>query len=218
MPVAFWFHLPSMCHFCPPPFSLPPQCQFHFLSVLIRLAMTFHLGGLTIKTSFLETWQQVALLLGRPCPEGTVCNTEPSSLTLPGTTVSRGPGGAPGAPEGMRRHGEAQDLPRPTIGDVSLGSRQSGLARRQGVRETAGAQVVFAKCLINRPGIVPTSRTVFSPASSFTWCLEQDVSCNYCLASLPLDPSLPTREVSLPRNHTSLLVPAALPSPPWLLG
>lgn len=100
--------------------------------------------------------------------------------------------------------GEAQDLP-PTIGAASLGSPRSGLARRRGVREAARAQAVFAKCLVNRPGTVPASRAVFSPASSFTWCLEQDVSCNYRRASLPLDPSsLPTGEGSLPRSHTSL--------------
>lgn len=33
------------------------------------------------------------------------------------------------------------------------------MARRQGVSETDGAQVGFAKCLITRPGIVPTSYT-----------------------------------------------------------
>lgn len=199
-----------------PPTPTPLQCQFHLLLVFIKFATTFHLGGLTIKTSFLETWQQVALLLGRTCPEGTMCNTEPSSPDTPRhyrlrrpRQSSVGPGGDAPAWGGSG--------PSSPPSETSLGSPWSGLARRQGVRETARAQVVFAKCLINRPGIVPTSHTVFSPAS-FTWCLEQDVSCNYCLASLPLDPSLQTREVSLPRNHTSLLVPAALPSPPWLLG
>lgn len=49
----------------------------------------------------------------------------------------------------------------------------------------------------------------------FTLCLEQDVSCDYCLAILPLDPFLQTREASLSRNHASLQVPAgsALPHP-----
>lgn len=31
------------------------------------------------------------------------------------------------------------------------------MARKQGVSETAGAQVGLAKCLITRAGIVPTS-------------------------------------------------------------
>lgn len=41
----------------------------------------------------------------------------------------------------------------PILGD---GFWRSGLAKRQGVSETAGAQIGFAKCLITGPGIVPT--------------------------------------------------------------
>lgn len=137
-----------------PPVSVSLPLGFY------QFAMTFHLGGLTIKTSFLEMGQQVALRLGRTCPEGTMCNTEPSSPTLPVSTISSGPGSAPWALEEMHRHEGSEHLP-PHHRDGSRLSR-SGLARRQGVRETARAQVVFAKRLINRPGIVPTSHTVFS--------------------------------------------------------
>lgn len=88
------------------------------------------------------------------------------------------------------------------------------LGQKTGCERDSWGTVVFAKRLINRPGIVPRSHTVFQPASLHL-CFEQDSSCNYCLATLPLDPSLQTREVSLPRNHTSLHVPAgsALPHP-----
>lgn len=43
--------------------------------------------------------------------------------------------------------------------------------------------------------------------------LSRTVSYNYCLTIPPRDPSLQTREASLPRNHTSLQVPtgSALP-------
>lgn len=84
--------------------------------------MTFHLGGLTIKTSFLEMGQQVALLLGRTCPEGTMCNTEPSSPTLPVTAISRGPGSAPWALEEMHRHERLRAPSSPPSG-TALGSR-----------------------------------------------------------------------------------------------
>lgn len=196
MPVACWFHLPPICPFY-------PQCQFHFLLVFIKFAMTFHLGGLTIKTSFLEMGQQVAVLLGRTCPEGTMCNTEPSSPDPPRhrhlqRSQQRSVGSGGDAPAG-----EAQSTFLPTIGDGSRLSRSS-LARRQGVRETARAQVVFAKRLINRPGIVPRSHTVFSrlpsPAvlSRTSPVITASPLCPWTLLCRPgRCPSLGTRRHSL---------------------
>lgn len=119
MPVACWFHLPPICPFY-------PQCQFHFLLVFIKFAMTFHLGGLTIKTSFLEMGQQVAVLLGRTCPEGTMCNTEPSSPTLPVSAISSGPGSAPWALEEMHRHQGSEHLPPHHRGRLSALAEQLG--------------------------------------------------------------------------------------------
>lgn len=76
-------------------------------------------------------------------------------------------------------------------------------------------QLGCAKCLITRPAVVPTKPHGCPRQLPFPRCLEQGVSCNYCLTILPLDPSLQTGEASLPRNHTSLqaLLASALP---WL--
>lgn len=87
-------------------------------------------------------------------------------------------------PELSRRHTRRWEVQRQDLSSPSLETALGGAARRRGVSETARAQVAFAKHLINRPGIVPTSHTVFEPAS-LHWSLEQDGSCNYCLAILP---------------------------------
>lgn len=191
------------------PSSRPPshQCQFHFLSVLIRLAMTFHLGGLTIKK--LRFWRRGSRwLFGR----GSLVQRGPCAIrnlpppTLPDSTVPRGPAELRGPRKGCTSPGRLRTF-LPTIRDGSLGSPRSGLARRQGVREAARAQVVFAKCLRNRPGIVPASRTGSrrlppSPGVSAGRLLSLSPRVSapgpFCSADRP------TREASLPQSHTSL--------------
>lgn len=99
-PLGFTFPL------CAP--SAPPECQFHFLLVFIKFATTFHLGGLHIKTSFLEMGQQAALRLGQTCPEGTVCNTDlppraPQHCHLQGPRPRSSGGSGEDAPPGRLR-------------------------------------------------------------------------------------------------------------------
>lgn len=192
-----------------------PQCQFHFLSVFMKFAMTFHLGGLNMETLHFWRWgSRWPLRWGRLVQEGqSACNTEPS---LSWHHFSTPP---PGAPAGLPA-GAVQETP-PALGGADTGpllpilgdsSWRSSLARRRGVSETAGAQVASAKHLINRPGIVPTSRTVSEPASLHR-SPEQDDSCNYCLATLTRTLlSRPGRCPSLRATQHSTSLPAP-PSP-----
>lgn len=49
----------AQCLLVSPSLSSPlpsPQCQFHFLLVFIKFAMTFHLGGLNIKALHFWRW------------------------------------------------------------------------------------------------------------------------------------------------------------------
>lgn len=183
--------------------------------------MTFHLGGLNMETLRFWRWgSQWPLGRGRLIQEGTVnVQYRPFPLLAP-----LAPPPSPEAPVGLPA-GAVQETP-PSLGGTETGpflpipgdsSRRSSLARRRGVSETAGAQVAFAKHLINRPGIVPTSHTVFKPASLHR-SLEQDDSCNYCLAILPRTLlSRPGRGPSLgaTQHSTSLLAP---PSPTLALS
>lgn len=82
------------------------------------------------------------------------------------------------------------------------------MARRQGVSETAGAQIGFAKCLITRAfGIVPTSHTGIPAGLSSPGVLSR--TSPVITAS---DPSLQTREAPLPPEE-----PLHVPAPPSTL-
>ena len=154
----------------PPTAPSIPQCQFHFLLVFMKFAMTFHLGGLNMKTLHFWRWGGRWPLAGADLSGRgqSMCNTEPSlSWHRPLHSTP-----SPEAPTELPAGALQETLP--SLGGAERGpflphprdrSWRSSLARRQGVSETAGAQVVFAKHLINRPGIVPTSHTVFQPAS-----------------------------------------------------
>lgn len=128
-----------------------------------------------------------------------------------------------GLPEFCRRcchHWDrcAKDLFSP-VSEMHI-SLRIGLAGRQGVSATTGAQVGFAKRLITKPRFVPTKPHGCPSELPFTWCLELGVSCNYCLAAtavLPLDPPLSTWEALLPRRRSSLQGPAGLCSSPTLM-
>lgn len=85
--------------------------------------------------------------------------------------------------------GCAKDLPSP-VSEVHI-SLRIGLARREGVSATTGAQVGFAKRLITKPGFVPTKPHGCPSELPFT-CLGLGVSLITAspLPVLPLDPSL----------------------------
>lgn len=134
-------------------------------------------------------------------------------LALPGPLPATEP---PAELELSRRGRCRQEAPRtlpPHPGDSSW---RSGLARRQGVSETAGAQVVFAKRLINRPGIVPTSHGV--PAGFPSPGVLSGTSP--VITASPLCPgpfSKPGNCPSLGTTHHSKAC-WLRPPPPWLLG
>lgn len=156
---AYWFHLPSICLFLPP-VSISLPLGFY------QICHDISSGWSEYKSSsFLEMGQQVALLPGLTCPEGdSQCaiqnfpsrhspvhchlqNHQQSSLSSQGDATI------------------IETLRGPFLPILGDGSWRSSLARRKGVSETAGAQVGFAKRLITRPGIVPTSHMVSQPAS-----------------------------------------------------
>lgn len=139
----------AQCLLGPPPLtslsvSLPPG----FFFFLIEFATTFHPGGLSSETLVSGHGAANDSCAGADCAEGDgqVQYGTLGPPTLPGTPASPEP--AVGLP-GLR--GRA-----PFLHWQPPGPRSSGTAGRQGVRETAGTQVGFAKRLITRPGIVPT--------------------------------------------------------------
>lgn len=125
--------------------SFAPSWFFFFL---IEFATTFHPGGLSSETLVSGHGAANDSCAGADCAEGDgqVQYGTLGPPTLPGTPASPEP--AVGLP-GLR--GRA-----PFLHWQPPGPRSSGTAGRQGVRETAGTQVGFAKRLITRPGIVPT--------------------------------------------------------------
>lgn len=78
--------------------------------------------------------------------------------TLPGPPPS--PEAPAELPELSRRCHHHREARGPRLSILRDGSWRSGLARRKGVSETAGAQVGFAKRLITGSGMVPTSLMV----------------------------------------------------------
>lgn len=98
----------------------------------------------------------------------------------------------------------------PFLGD---GSWRSGLARRKGVSETAGAQIGFAKRLITRPGIVPTKPHGILADFPSPGVLSRT---SPVITAWPFCPwtllSRPGRCPSLGTTHHSLSLPA-VPSP-----
>lgn len=182
-----------------------PQCQFQSFLIFIKFAMTFHLGGLDVKALHFWRWGRIWLFhWGRLVQRGqSKCNTEPSLPNTPQcTTVSRPPAGLPMPSRGCCHHWEASRTLFPHLGDSEL--LEDWLGQKTGCNSQCTGWV----CQIpNYQARISANKSTQLP---FIWCLEQGISCNYCLTILPLDPPFQTREASLPRNHTSLQGPARL--------
>lgn len=140
-----------------------PQCQFYFLLVFIKFAMTFHPGGLNSEALHFWSWAAGSSSAGPTCPGDSQCAIQSlPSLTLPGPLPS--PTHQQSSPSSQRDATSTGRLRGPFLPFLGDGSWRSGLARRKGVSETQpGAQSGFAKRLITRPGIVPASHVVSQP-------------------------------------------------------
>lgn len=135
-----------------------PQCQFYDLLVFIKFAMTFHLGGLNSEALHFWSWAAGSSSAGPTCPGDSVqYRAFPPRHSLVHFHLQIHQQSSLSSQRDATSTGRLRGPFLPFLGD---GSWRSGLARRKGVSETAGAQIGFAKRLITRPGIVPTSHMV----------------------------------------------------------